>query len=610
MTYFFLDYLFLSIYFFLRLYHLIDKKVIFSENGGKLKRYIINDNLQDITDNFVEHKNIFFHNFFKIIKPLNIEIIKKFFLINLFSIVFILFKFCLSYKFFFSNFIYINMFGKNIDFISLIGYKIIYFRYSYFFLFSFFIYDMIILYFKFFLMIKKEEKENKKEFDLPNVDFESNLKIVKLTSSGLYQNILITGSIGSGKTSCAISNILQELLFSSTYGLVIDVKGNYIKIVKEIAKRQNIDDKIVEISLESEFRYNPLMSNISTFEMASRLKQVLLIVSGKNMSDSYWLDKAESYIRDFLTIIKGYTNNINFKELHMLVTSKEYLYEKLELLKKKILSNKYSEGQLFEINSAIVNIKNEFLKLDDRTSSIIKSEITRITSVFVSDCKIYNKFCNSNNRIDFRKDIIYVLSLDVGKNKQLVKIISAYLKLEFQSQILSQTLNIKPIFFICDEYQEIANEQDAHFFSLSREYKCINVVSMQSYTSLINSLQNETSANVIIQNFVNKIWFRNDDLYTISQIIKQLGKEIKKYETINYSESSQDSKYNIFLKNFKNYKSGLSKSISLSEKIDYKITEDYFSKELNTFEAAMILSNGESIQIVDKMKLKRWDEYN
>lgn len=571
---------------------------------------MLNDNLQDITSNFDGHKSVFFRDSLRIIKPLNLEIIKKFFLINLFSIVFILLKFCLSYKFFFSNFIYINIFSKNIDLISLFGDKANYFKYGYFMLFSFAIYDMVIIYFKISLKIKNKEKENKKEFDLPSVSFEGDVKKVKITSKGLYQNILITGSIGSGKTSCAVSSILQELLLSSTYGLIIDIKGNYIKIVKEIARIQNLEDKIVEISLESDFGYNPLMSEISTFEMANRLKQVLLILSGKNMSDSYWLDKAESYMRDLLTIIKGYTNSINFKELHMLVTSKEYLYEKLGVLKEKILSNKYSESDLFELNSAMLNIKNEFLKLDERTSSIIKSEITRITSIFVSDSNIYNKFCNSNEKVNFKKDKIYILSLDVGKNNHLAKIISTYLKLEFQSQILSQTMYIKPIFFICDEYQEIANEQDAHFFSLSREYKCINVVSMQSYTSLMNSLQNENASNVIIQNFVNKIWFRCDDLHTISQIIKQIGKEIKKYETINYSENSQDSKYNIFLKNFKNYKSGLSKSISLSNKIDYKITEDYFSSKLKTFEATMLVSNGESIEIVDKIRLKRWDEYN
>lgn len=571
---------------------------------------MLSDNLQGITSSFVLQNNSFFQDFFKHIKPLDFEIIKRFFLINLLSIVFILLKFSISYDFFISNFLYINIFGKNIDIISLFGDKIIFFKILYFLLFSFFIYDLIIIiYSKFSLNIKSDKNFDKFEFDLPQISLEAEEKKIKLTSKGLYQNILITGSIGSGKTSCAISTLLQELMLSSVFGLVIDVKGNYLDTVKEIASKQRVLDKIVEISLESRYGYNPLSSKISSFEMASRLKQVLMVLSNKNISDSYWLDKSESYIRDFITIMKGYSNNINFQELHMLVTSKEYLYEKLELLKNNILKNMYSEDELFDINSAMLNIKNEFLKLDERTIGIIKSEITRITSVFVSDSKIFNKFCNTNDTVNFQNNKIYILSLDIGKNRQLAKIISTYLKFEFQSQVLSKSVSKKPIFFICDEYQEIVNEQDAHFLSLSREYKCINIVSVQSYTSLLNALQNENTANVIIQNFVNKIWFRNDDLYTISKTIKQIGKEIKKYETVNYSESSQDSKYDMFFKNFKNYKSGLSKSISVSDKIDYKLTEDYFSKELKTFEASMLISNGSSVKFVEKVRLKRWDEY-
>lgn len=48
---------------------------------------------------------------------------------------------------------------------------------------------------------------------------------------------------------------------------------------------------------------------------------------------------------------------------------------------------------------------------------------------------------------------------------------------------------------------------------------------MQSYSSLVNSLLDEHLADVIIQNFVNKIWFRNDDYFTIQRIISILGKE-------------------------------------------------------------------------------------
>ncbi len=606
---FFFDLVFNLIYFILRLYFLVDKYYIFSINGGKLKKYILKDNLQSVASSFDKSQNKnFIHSFLYKIKPPNLVITKDYFVIICICISVIILKTCISFNFFISNFLYINILGKNIDLISLFKDYVIYIKIMYFISYSFVIFDFVILiYSKIFKSKRNINNEKISEFPVINLYSREN-EIVTMQNKGLMQNILITGSIGSGKTSCAISSILSELLSCYVFGLVIDIKGNYIDTVRDIAKVYNLSNKVVEISLNSEYKYNPLASNISNFELASRLKQVLTILSNKNVSDSYWLDKAEGYIRDFITIMRGYTNNINFYELHMLVVNKEYLYSKLEVIKNKILDNKFNDSELFDINSALLNIKNEYLKLDERTIGIIKSEITRITNVFASSSSIYNQFCTSSQNINFEQDKIYVLSLDIGKNKQLAKIISTYLKLEFQSQILSRRNIKKPIFFVCDEYQEIANEQDANFFALSREYECVNVVSMQSFTSLLNATNSESATKVIIQNLVNKICFRNDDIYTVSEIIKYIGKEVKKYETVNYSESSQNSKFSIVSNNFRNYKSGLSKSLSYADKIDYSLNEEYFTNILKTFEALIFYSDGKKMNIIKKFNLRRWDE--
>ncbi len=608
-----IEFFILLIYFIFRLYYLVDKKYIFSINGGKLKKYMISENQQNIVCSFVNAiKKNSIKNFFQYIKPPDVEIIKRFFIINLISFTFILLKTCIHYSFFASNFLYINILNKNIDIVSLFGENISKIKLIYIFLYSIAIYDLV---YNFYYNIYKKitfNKLNTKEKikEIPYITFYNDCnKNIVINKYGLFQNILITGSIGSGKTSSAISNIFLQLFNMNIGGLLIDVKGNYINTIYKMLNNKKQKERIIEISLDSKYSYNPLKSNVSNFEMASRLKNILLVISGNNNNtDSYWLDKAESYIRDFLTLMNIYTTNPNFYELHMLVISKEYLCEKLNLVKQKILSYEYSDEKLFNVNSAISNIKNEFLKLDERTRGIIRSEITRITGVFVSDMKIYQKFCTSSQTIDFKSNNVYVLSMDIGQNMELAKIISTYMKLEFESQILSYSSKISPTFFICDEYQEIANEKDARFFSLSREYQCINVISMQSYSSLNNTLKNDSTSRVIIQNLVNKIWFRNDDTYTVGEIIKQIGKEIKKYETVNYSESSQNSKYNFLINNFKNYKSGLSKSISFSQRQEYILNEKYFTQNLDTFESAMIISDGNKMKFIEKVKLKRWDE--
>mgnify|MGYP001077879260 CR=1 FL=1 len=284
-------------------------------------------------------------------------------------------------------------------------------------------------------------------------------------------------------------------------------------------------------------------------------------------------------------------------------------YQELLNIKDRILRNEFSDEKLFELNSAILNINNDYLGLDDRTFGIIRAEITRMTSVFMSSVKYSKKFCSNRvSNIRFLSNKIYVLSLDIANNEKLSKIIATYLKLKFQREILGNHKKDKSVFFLCDEYQEVCNAQDGNFFSLSREYKCINVISMQSYSSLVNSLLDEHLADVIIQNFVNKIWFRNDDYFTIQRIISILGKEKILNKSKSYTENGKNTRYNIFANKLISYKSDFSESYSENEVMQEKYTYDFFTQKLNTFEAMCMLSDGYKINLYEKIKFKIWED--
>ena len=193
------------------------------------------------------------------------------------------------------------------------------------------------------------------------------------------------------------------------------------------------------------------------------------------------------------------------------------------------LLNKFSKSQVYNLLSSLKFFEKEFFALDSRTMNILKSEITRITNCFVSDSEITKTFCPKRNEINFRgfKDVInkgkiVVLNMNINEYRNLSRIIAAYLKLDFQTEVLrrlsnSSSSDIHPVAFISDEYSEYVSATDANFFSQSRESKCINVVSTQSYTSLLNAISNKYSVEVIVQNLVNKLWFRSDDIYTIEE---------------------------------------------------------------------------------------------
>ena len=195
--------------------------------------------------------------------------------------------------------------------------------------------------------------------------------------------------------------------------------------------------------------------------------------------------------------------------------------------------------------------------------------------------------------------------MNIAEYKNLSKIIAAYLKLDFQTEIMRNLSNKKERItaFICDEYAEYATKTDSEFFSLSREAKCINIVSTQSYSSIKNTLKDDTAVKVICQNLINKIWFRTDDIFTIEEAQKQLGKEEKEKISKNISENAKETKYNYLTKSFINKDSSISESVNLYTQNDYVYDTNFFTQELQTFTAVGFLSDGNKILKPRKIRL-------
>lgn len=340
--------------------------------------------------------------------------------------------------------------------------------------------------------------------------------------------------------------------------LILDVKGNFYKAVKKYAKEYDRLDSLIIIELGSNIKYNPLNKpNLKPSVLANRLKTILELFSSNN-SDSYWLDKSEQVITEAIKLCRLYNNGyVTFVELHNLINYDDYFQTKIEFLRKAFQSGTLSREKIYDLYSSLNFFENEFRRLDSRTLSIIKSEITRITNTFISDYDVLNTFCPKEDEINFcgfesliKENKIVVLNMNIAKYKNLSKIIAAYLKLDFQSEVLIQLSNkksISPTVFMCDEYHEYVTLSDSDFFAQSREAKCINIVATQSYTSLLNTLKDESSVKVILQNLVNKIWLRTDDIFTIESAQKQIGREDKIKYSRNISENAGETNYNYFI---------------------------------------------------------------
>ena len=407
---------------------------------------------------------------------------------------------------------------------------------------------------------------------------------------------------------------LNQLLKCTTPNLgmlILDVKGNFYSQVLKYANLYNREADIIEISMYSNVKYNPLdKPHLKSTVLANRLKTILELFS-QNNSESYWLDKAQDIISEAIKLCRLYNNGyVTFSEIHNLINYEDYYKSKLDVLRSLFQSGNMTYEETYNLYTSLNFFENEFTNLDERTKSILKSEITRITGIFISDFDVYNIFCPKKEEINFsgfskviKSGKIVVLNMNISKYKNLSKIIAAYLKLDFQSEVLSQLSqnleNINPTIFMCDEYQEYVTSSDADFFAQSREAKCINIISTQSYSSILNTVKSESSLKVIIQNLINKLWLRTDDLYTIETAQKQLGKEDKTKISKNISENAYETNFNYLTNSLNSKKSNISESIST----DYIFDTNFFTRDLETFTCLAFLSDGEKISSATKIKL-------
>lgn len=454
---------------------------------------------------------------------------------------------------------------------------------------------------------------------LIGLDEKSNSKIY-IPESGLYQNFLVTGTIGSGKTSSAMYPFTRQLLqFNSKNPkkkigmLILDVKGNYFRQVKRYAKNFNLLNNLIVLSLNSKVFYNPLHKpNLKPQVLANRIKTILLLFS-ENNSESYWLDKAEQVICECIKLCRLYNDGyVTFLELHKLITIPNYYREKIEKLRNLFISSKLSHEQIYELNASLNFFEKEFYNLDERTKGILISEITRITNTFVSDYDVMRTFCPPKEKLTFtgfseviKSGKIVVLNMNIFEYNMLSRIIATYLKLDFQTEVMTNLSknNIRPTAFICDEYDKFASKTDGEFFSLSREAKCINIVSMQSYSSLKSTLKEEATVKVITQNLINKIWFRTDDIFTIEEAQKQLGKEEKERVSKSISESAKETRFNYITNTLNSENSNISETFSTYLQNDFAFETNFFTQNLETFTALTFLSDGNKIYTPKKLKM-------
>lgn len=155
----------------------------------------------------------------------------------------------------------------------------------------------------------------------------------------LFTGVIFIGSVGTGKTSGGMRPAAEQLIAFKhrdekrrVGGLVLEVKGDFCRQVQEVMSKYTRDQDYIEISLDADFRYNPLYNDLDAYSLAYGIASLLSNLFGRG-KEPFWQ--------------QAYTNLVKFIILlHKLVYQYVTLFDVYECsISPSLLQKKISDGE-------------------------------------------------------------------------------------------------------------------------------------------------------------------------------------------------------------------------------------------------------------------------
>ena len=107
---------------------------------------------------------------------------------------------------------------------------------------------------------------------------------------------------------------------------------------------------------------------------------------------------------------------------------------------------------------------------------------------------------------------------------------------------------------------------------------------------------------------INKLWFRSDDIFTIENAQKQIGKEDKEKISRGISENAKETVYSYFTNSLNSKNSNISETITTTLQNDFVYDTNFFTIHLTNFHCLSFLSTG--TEIIPPSELKLFPYFN
>ena len=152
---------------------------------------------------------------------------------------------------------------------------------------------------------------------------------------GLFTGIAIFGAVGTGKTSCCMYPFAEQILAYRAAdkekrigGLILEVKGDFCRKVKGILDRHQRSEDYIEISLDSEYRYNPLHNDLDAYALAFSIASLLNNLFGRG-KEPFWQQAYTNLVKFIILLHKVAYDYVTLFDVYQCAISPTILEERI-----------------------------------------------------------------------------------------------------------------------------------------------------------------------------------------------------------------------------------------------------------------------------------------
>lgn len=391
-----------------------------------------------------------------------------------------------------------------------------------------------------------------------------------VTVRDFCENYLITGGIGSGKTSGPGSTIRRALFRTGGGALVLVNKPDEVDACLGDARATGRLSSVICVDARHGFNFirhelaRHGLDGINTvIEFVMRMLEIVRVAmpNGGRVGEAFWENSFRQFLRMTVPMLYAAYGTVEISEIIRFIlsapTSPQDLDDEAWRARSfmcatvvKVHSEPVVALEPSAYERIVVFWRDEFARLDPKLRTSQTSTLSTSLDRFTHG-RLKNLFCGETTFVPelTLQGAIIILDMPVLEWNEDGVIAQQIIKYAWQRIVLSRN-GLAPEYrdrLVCcfvDEAQAFLNSYDREFLSLSRSSRCVSVFLTQSIPSVITTIGGEHpkhAADALLAQFGTKIFCNNSCPETNRFAAETIGRAIQRRGSYSESENSGSS---------------------------------------------------------------------